>query len=417
MTPEEESVKAGSGSGLRILVALFALPVLALAVVAGIYETRGHSSGVSGISQPPAHSGRVLAVSYTGLNYYAPSDYFTGCVNWSWLQTSCYLRGHGSLSTGAQLHSDLTFITEQHLGSFLRVWISLDQLMRWNKRSGYAGYRRGALKDVDRALSQFSRHHIKVDLVLFAYSARTKSVNQFRPEALDGFHPQMRANYLRALRVFIRHVSHNRIDASTVAVMDLQTEAYYQLEFYFAHASNLGVYSACDSGGVTDSSCVDSRIIHPWLEDLYRAAHHTDPRFLYTVSDTGRLLTQDTPAQQHWISMYPVDVYDIHMYDPTPWKQQSRWRSATGLPKHWFAGEAGCGSGNEACTYNGERARRIDRWWLANLKKYGAEAVLIESHVTLWTYPNGARSQTLTPTGLALACTSDPHLQSCPPRG
>ena len=30
-----------------------------------------------------------FAVSYTGTDYYFPSDYFTGCGNWTWL-TSCY---------------------------------------------------------------------------------------------------------------------------------------------------------------------------------------------------------------------------------------------------------------------------------------------------------------------------------------
>ena len=35
----------------------------------------------------------------------------------------------------------------------------------------------------------------------------------------------------------------------------------------------------------------------------------------YTVSDTTRLLKD----YRSWRTMYPVDVYDIHVYDDTPW--------------------------------------------------------------------------------------------------
>ena len=355
-----------------------------------------------------------LPVSYTGVNYYDPTDYFTKCPDFTWLEAACYANEQLSMSPSHQLASDLAFVRSTHIGSFMRVWVSLDELMRWDPTTGYTGYNPAALANVDSALSQFASQHIKVDLVLLAYSQGSGWLKQFHPEALDGRHRQMRANYLLAVRNFIEHLAANPTDASTVVVMDLQTEPYYQLEQYFHDASRLGTFKSCDNGsGTGRNDCVDRDIIHPWLLDLYRTARSASTAFRYTFADTGRLLTTDRVAQNYWVSMYPVDVYDIHMYNDAPWNDTARWESSANLDKPWFAGEAGCGSGDITCTYNGQRALPVDSWWLAHLSSYRAQAVLIESHVTVWTYPNGPTSQTLTPTGQAVACTTDSTLPPC----
>jgi hypothetical protein len=343
-------------------------------------------------------------VSYTGINYYDPANYYnsaavdTTCPNWTWLQARCY----GSTSQAShrsmrrQLDSDLAFISRHHLGSFQRVWVSLDQLMYWHPVSGYAGYNPRSLANLDDALQQFARYHMKVDLVLLTYSLGSSSRYQFHPEALDGLHPQMRANYLRAVHDFVAHLAANPVDASTIAVMDLENEAYYQLEVYFSNTSHLGVYRFCEtSGGHAAWSCVDRSIIHPWLTDLYRTAKAAGPRFLYTISDVGYLLDD----YRYWQAMYPVDVYDIHAYRNHPWEYASFYRRGLRLRKPWFVGEAGCAPMNIHCTYNGTNAVAVDRWWLNNLRKDGARAVLIESATTLWHGKGHLSHERLTKTG------------------
>jgi hypothetical protein len=108
--------------------------------------------------------------------------------------------------------------------------------------------------------------------------------------------------------------------------------------------------------------------------------------------------------------MYPVDVYDIHVYDDAPWKHAARYARGRALRKPWFSGEAGCASGHINCTYNGAiRCTRpstcalsVDTWWLDHLKEDGARAVLLESSTTAWIYPNGPNSQVLELVGQAI---------------
>jgi hypothetical protein len=256
-------------------------------------------------------------------------------------------------------------------------------------------------------LQRFASHGIKVDLVLLSWAPGAGVQYQFHPQALDGNHATMRANYLHAVRDFVSHLAANPTDAATVAVVDLQNEAYYMLEQYFAQGpSYLGTFTRCWVGAAVDAKCVDRNIIHPWLTDLYNAAHGAAPRFAYTVSDTTRLLKD----YRYWQGMYPVDVYDIHVYDDAPWKHAALYARGRALRKPWFAGEAGCAPGHADCTYNGAiRCTRpstcalsVDTWWLNNLKADGARAVLLESSTTAWTYPNGPNSQVLKPVGQAI---------------
>jgi hypothetical protein len=350
----------------------------------------------------------TLAVSYTGTNYYVPSEHFTACRRWTWLRASCYRNREAAQDAPRQVTSDLSFMRRRHQGGFQRVWISLDQLMYWHSNTGYQGYDPRSLANVDDMLQRFASHGIKVDLVLFSWAPGAGVQYQFQPQALDGHHATMRANYLHAVRDFVSHLAANPTDAATVAVIDLQNEAYYMLEQYFAQGrSNLGTFTRCWIGAAVNSGCVDQDIIHPWLTDLYNAAHGVAPRFAYTVSDTTRLLKD----QRYWQRMYPVDVYDIHVYDDAPWKHAALYAHGLALRKPWFAGEAGCAPGHVSCTYNGAIsctqpsacALSVDTWWLNNLKADGARAVLVESSTTAWTYRNGPNSQALELVGQAIA--------------
>jgi hypothetical protein len=221
----------------------------------------------------------------------------------------------------------------------------------------------------------------------------------------------MRAHYLQAVRDFVSHLAANPTDAATVAVMDLQNEAYYMLERYFAQGrSHLGTFTRCWVGAAVDVRCVDRDIIHPWLTDLYNAAHGAAPHPAYTVSDTSRLLKD----YRYWQGMYPVDVYDVHVYDDAPWNHAALYAHGRALRKPWFAGEAGCAPGHIRCTYNGAiRCTRpsacalsVDTWWLNNLKADGARAVLVESSTTAWTYRNGPNSQALDLVGQVIQRTT-----------
>jgi hypothetical protein len=119
--------------------------------------------------------------------------------------------------------------------------------------------------------------------------------------------------------------------------------------------------------------------------------------------------------------MYPVDVYDIHVYDDAPWNNASFYARGSVLQKPWFSGEAACASYDTDCTYQGNTnctqpttcALSVDSWWLKTLKADGAQAVLVESSVTTWGYPNGPNDQTLTLVGQEIESTT--HNQSATP--
>src|SRR5919204_476704 len=367
---------------------------MALAGTQASTGPRAHTSTAT-----PARSAAAtqsLAVSYTGTDYYIPWPSITGCPNWAWL-TSCYTNPSAAQTAQQQVSSDAAFIAHNGQGAFQRVWVSLDELMYWNASTGYRGFNPRYLANLDDALAKFHANGIKVDLVLFEASKGTSDQYQFHTEALDGNHPTMRAGYLQALRDFVNHLAQNPTATATVAVMDLFNEAYYQLEKI----------------GYSDD------VIHQWLTDEYNAAHGAQPGFIYTVSDTTRLLKDYAT----WNAMYPVDVYDIHVYDDAPWDNPGLYAAGKALQKPWFVGEAGCTPGNVSCTYNGTTnctqpstcALSVDSWFLNNLKADGAQAVLVEERNTAWAYPNGPTSEAATLVGQAIQSTSSSTTAPPPP--
>jgi hypothetical protein len=295
----------------------------------------------------------------------------------------------------AMLASDAAWIAANRMGQFQRVWAILDQGIRWDASGNYLGLDPTYLANLDDALAKFNANCIKVDLVLYEASKGSSDTYQFQTQALDGSHAGIRAGYLQALRDLVNHLAANPTDAATVAVMDLFNEAYWQLEQF----------------GYSDS------VIHQWLQDEYGAAHGAQAGFNYTVSDTTRLLKDYAT----WNAMYPVDVYDIHVYDNAPWGDPGLYAAGKALQKPWFAGEAGCAPGNVSCTYSGNVsctqpsmcALSVDSWWLANLRADGAQAVLIEERNTAWSYPSGPNAQAATLVGKVIEGT-DPGRPSAP---
>jgi hypothetical protein len=385
----------------RIFWLLAAVALLGLAVAARVSSNHMAAYGAAG---------STFSVSYTGTNYYIPAPTLTSCPRWTWL-TSCYTNTSATRTAQQQVSADAAFIAQAGQGAFQRLWVSLDELMSWDPTTGYQGFTPQYVANLDDALARFHAKRIQVDLVLFEWAPHSSAQHQFHPEALDGNHAAMRAHYLQAVRDFVSHLAANRTDAETVAVMDLQNEAYYQMERYFRQGrSYLGTFTACWTGSAVNSGCVDQNIVRPWLTDLYNAAHGAAPGFKYTVSDTTRLL-QD---YRYWQGMYPVDVYDIHVYDDAPWTHASLYANGLALRKPWFSGEAGCASGNTQCTYQGNTpctqpttcALSVDSWWLNNLKADGAQAVLVEDGSTTRSYLKGPHSQTLTLVGRRIQSTT-----------
>lgn len=389
---------------------MFTLPVVAFVVAEAVGIARSQPSNKpakSSVTRAPRH----LGLPSSGVDYYAPNTSRAGCGDWTWLYDRCFdAVGGGPVGAKRVLKWDLQFAHQEHLGRFYRLWVSLDQLINWNRNGGFGRLIPSRLANLDSALQTFRTENFKVDVVLFAYEKHQGWRNEFRPQALDGDHGGMRMGYLNALRSLIAHLAASRAEAGTVKVIDLFNEPYFQLERYFDTPSALGKFGACRTpSGAVSSSCVDEKIIHRWLDDLYRTARAASHAFLYTASDSGRLLNTNGSMQAHWVSMYPVDVYDIHLYDSTPWKQKAVLKTALNLKKPWFSGEVGCGSGQVSCTYNGTRSAVVDKWWLGNLVRYRAQSALVEDRGTVWDYPFGTAA--LTATGQVLQC----HADSAPP--
>src|SRR5919202_3714522 len=232
----------------RIFWLLAAAALLGLAVAARVSSNQMAAYGATS---------STFSVSYIGTDYYIPAPTLTGCPRWTWL-TSCYTNTSATRTAQQQVSADAAFIAQNGQGAFQRVWVSLDELVSWDRTTGYQGFTPQYLANLDDALARFHAKGIQVDLVLFEGAPNSGDQHQFHPEALDGNHAAMRANNLQAVQDFFSHLAPNRTDAETVAVMDLQNEAYYQMERYFRQGrSYLGTFTACWTGLAVNSGCVD----------------------------------------------------------------------------------------------------------------------------------------------------------------
>jgi hypothetical protein len=250
----------------------------------------------------------------------------------------------GTNYAGASVNPHL--MAAKNLGKFDKIWLDF----------GTSGMYPG----LDTLLAKFHSYGMKVDLVLNETMPRGAFTN-----------PATRAQYVQAVKKFVTQLAANPIAIQTVAVIDVFNEAYYQLQ-----AQN-------------GFSPANEEKIHQFLIDMVHAGKSAPngTAFKYTVSNAGgTLLTTNTAKQRRLIRLYDmVDVYDLHVYENSPQLQLSRWQSAANLHKPWFAGETGSGNtqnAGQACyNYNGNDPClvQIDSWWLNNLAKYGASAVLLEN--------------------------------------
>jgi hypothetical protein len=337
-------------------------------------------------------SGRrvTFSVPYGGTNYYAPHS--ADCPFYSSWTADCYA------ATREVIVSDMEFMSRQGGGNFQRLWISLDQLFAcWDPATGFCGYDRQVLANVADTLRIMAEHGQKADLVLFAQSNRASDVNYFRHEALDGRHGEMRQNYITAARQFVEYIAADATASSAVAVIDIQNEG-----FFMNREALLQLDTACgESGG-----CIDRTLTKPFFDEVYATLKEVAPQFLYTVSALkGELLGED---MDYWLSMYTVDVYDVHLYVTDPASKTALFANARNLPKPWFAGEVGTensDSGQPCYTYDGNDPCTVATvaWWRAHLgPDYGARAVLVEDWGTVFKYSDSG-VPALTEAGHALA--------------
>jgi hypothetical protein len=382
---------------LWLAVAVVVAVVVAVAVVS--LPRSSHSqqppdsqgpSASPGPSDSQQGSAPNFSVPYAGTDYYAPT--FANCPFYSSWTAPCYDR------TRQEIDSDMAFLSDNGGGKFQRIWISLDQLFScFDKTTGFCGYDDQAVGNVLDTLRLLAGHQQVADLVLFAQPNRNSDVNYFHAEALDGDHDEMRANYIKAAAEFVQRIAADPVASSAVAVIDMQNEGYFQ---------NRNALRDLGSSCGDDGDCIDNELSKPFFTELYDKLKGVAPQFFYTLSGVrGELLGSN---MSYWISMYPVDVYDVHLYLTDPQDHTSSFSRAKDLPKPWFAGEAGTSNtdnqGKDCYTYDGNDPCTVQTatWWREHLgPDYGAKAVLIEHGGAVLTYDEGAPA--FTKTGEALA--------------
>src|SRR2546430_4351326 len=188
---------------LRGTAALAGLLVAILATAACASSGGGGADAPLPTAQPlpaacqPTSRGAFQLPSDKGLNYGNPIT-----AKGEWLG-SRWLRPDSSTQPGwnaarPRFQADLDFIASHNLGSVLRLFVTLDQLMVWDEDRGFVRFNDASLANLTQAFEMLDAHHLRVFAVLFAQEV-VSSPGNFRFQSLDGSHPAMRACYLRAL--------------------------------------------------------------------------------------------------------------------------------------------------------------------------------------------------------------------------
>jgi len=178
-------------------------------------------------------------------------------ADWSWLQPQCWNPSGYSITAKSQLMTELGYITQHRLGTFQRVWVSMDQLGSFSGTTftlnqaivgGTPSNNPGTLL---QALQVYHDFGIQVDLVLFTYSpngncgaagnqnsdqqTQDPKMNAFNPLVLNGTtdHAAMMNSYVSAVGQLMGTIAGLPAASNPVAIVDLQNEAYYQMEQYF----------------------------------------------------------------------------------------------------------------------------------------------------------------------------------------
>ena len=351
---------------------------LALAVIAVCWTGCGSSLGEPGHSSPgsSAPGSTIELPSINGLNYGGPDGANGEWLGTRWLQSSSG-SGRGWTSAKPRLQADLDFIAAHHLGRVQRVFIGLDQLMVWDSSTGFVRFDDAALGHLNEALDIFDSHHLKVIAVIFDQE-EVSSPGNFRFQALDGKHPAMRANYIRAVDDFFRRVG----SRSTVAAWDLFNEPY----------NSLGTEGGLPRPPAADpvSPNYPDGTVHSWIRDLYQAAKRAAPQAWLTVSDTTELYWKTPPDTAKYDGA--VDFYDIHVYDDHPAARD--WQRS--LAKPYLLGEVG---GDIDHGFKDQAVNsRVVGFWLSHARQLGIRAVLAHAaDGAVYTLSKGT-----TPTGRAV---------------
>src|SRR5437588_7377174 len=186
----------------------------------------------------------------TGLNYGTPSGRGGEFLGTRWLQPREWRLARPAFQ------ADLDLIEADHLGSVQRVFVGLDQLMVWDRDTGFVRFDEAGLDDFAQAMRVLDAHGMRAIVVLYDQE-ETASPGNFRFEALDGRHPAMRRGYLAATAEFLRRFG----SLPTVVGWDLFNEAY----------NSLGVDGGLPrppADGPVSPGYPDAAV-HAWLRDLY----------------------------------------------------------------------------------------------------------------------------------------------------
>lgn len=329
----------------------------------------------AGFATSPAVKPRLAVPSLAGLNYGFPHTVSGDWVGTQWLRS----RSDGGYweTTQPALATDLDFIQSHDLGRVLRIFIGLDQTMVWDAKQGFDGFDEPALEHFSQALDMFDARGLKAIVVLYDQEV-VGSTGNFHFQALDGSHPIMRRNYLRATDEFLRRFGTRQ----TVIGWDLFNEAYNSL------ARDGGLPKPPHQDPVSPN--YSDQVVHDWLRDLYQTAKRAAPAAQFTASDTTELYWNPDPDLTKYQDV--VDFYDIHIYDDNP--RYPDWKSM--LRKPYIVGEAGASTANGHLDDQAINSRAVD-YLLRNAQAAGVSTVLVQGRVFTPT------RDSLTPTGTALA--------------
>jgi hypothetical protein len=319
----------------------------------------------------PAATPMLAVPSPAGLNYGMPHTASGEWVGTQWLRPAYWD------STRPALAADLDFIQHYNLGRVLRVFIGLDQVIVWNADQGFDGFDQAGLDHFSAALDMFDARGIKVVAVLYDQEVVGGSGN-FHFNALDGSHPIMRRNYLRATDEFLRRYG----ERSTIIGWDLFNEAY----------NSLGQDGHLPKPPHADpvSPNYPDQVVHDWMKDLYQVARRAAPSAWFTFSDATELYWNPSPDMTKYQDV--VDFYDIHIYDDNP--RYPDWKSE--LHKPYIVGEAGASTANSHLDDQAINSRAID-YLLQHALPAGVSTVLVQGRAF------SSNRDALTPTGTAVA--------------
>ena len=318
---------------------------------------------------------------YKGLNYGTPPTTSGAFVGTRWLRADEWPKVEPAL------RADLDFIEKKQLGHLVRLFVGLDQVMVWDDSRGFVGYDARGLDRFQAALDMFQEHGMDLIVVLFD-DEEASSPGNFRSSALDGFHPAMRNNYLRAVDVFLRRFG----SSPAVVGWDLFNEPY----------NSIGRRGETP-GQMTGGFHYADSVVHAWLRDLYRVARCAAPDAWFTASDTTDLYWHNPPDASLYDDV--VDFYDMHVYDDNP--RVRDWKAF--LQKPYLLGEVAASVEDKHYRDQALTSQTV-RFMLEHGAAAGVSAVLAQAPDGLLFPPD--RRQ-LTETGFVLACFGNANAAGC----